>query len=224
MAIKSPVLILAVLGATAFFLFSGKREQRFTPPATGPTALPKPITSTRPTVGVGESPPGGGISFGSRPSLPIPPIPPRTADPVEPFIGPVLPTIPTRPSIPAAPSVTTPSRPDPLDPPAVRALTSTTVVPLPGRDPIGEEQSDPLGRASGVRVGLASGSVTVQSQQPFAFRPITALEFQALQAEERQNIIDIGISLGGRAARSVAGAGRIAGQRFTRFPGADPIL
>jgi len=100
MAAKSPILILAVLGAAAFFLFSGKREQRFDPSPGGPTARPQPITSTRPTVRFGEDPPGGGISFGGRDPLPIPPVP---------FIGP---TQPPRPPIPV-PIISITTRPDP---------------------------------------------------------------------------------------------------------------
>jgi len=125
MATKSPVLILAVLGAAALLLFSGKREQRFTPPAGGPTARPQPITSTRPTVMFGEEPPGGGISFGSRDPLPIPPVP---------FIGP---TLPIRPSVPTAPTA---SRP-PVSLP-IRGPIS------PGVPAFGPEPFGPIGRAA----------------------------------------------------------------------------
>jgi len=74
-------IAIALLAAAALFAFSGlgkKREQEFSPPALGPTALPKPITSTRPTIIFGAGAPGGGITFGRRDALPIPPVPALT--------------------------------------------------------------------------------------------------------------------------------------------------
>jgi len=128
MATKSPVLILAVLGAAAFFLFSGKREQRFSPAVGGPTARPQPITSTRPTVGFGEDAPGGGISFGGRDPLPIPPVP---------FIGPIL---PPRPPVPVVIDIST-TRPDPT---LTVVRSQTTGAILGGRTAEGAARVDAL--------------------------------------------------------------------------------
>jgi len=139
MATKSPVLILAVLGTAAFFLFSGKREQRFDPSPGGPTARPQPITSTRPTVRFGEDAPGGGISFGGRDPLPIPPVP---------FIGPTLPT--TRPDIVPIIDIST-TRPDPT----LRVVRSqTTGAILGGRTAEGAARVDAL-NISLINTGLA---------------------------------------------------------------------
>jgi len=110
-----PGLILLALAAGALFAFSGFRRSgsgtSFTPPPGGPTARPQPITSTRPTVRVGEEPPGG-ISFGSRDPLPIP-SPPRLPTPTPmPTTSPMPTAMPTPIARPG--SVTSaPTRPGP---------------------------------------------------------------------------------------------------------------
>lgn len=181
---KSPVLILAVLGAAAFLLFSGKRAQQFRPPVGGPTAQPQPITSTRPTVPSGTS--SGGISFGSRDPLPIPPVPPLSTrpDPVGPFIGPTDPFI-GRPPVPVSPTSVFPARP-PVSLPITGPIS-------PGVPAFGPEPIPSLFVAPDETPVVVSRS-----------RPITGSEFRRIQAGETVPgavgftlpIIDIGISRG----------------------------
>ena len=227
MATKSPILILAVLGAAAFFLFSGKRAQRFDPPVGGATAQPQPITSTRPTVPFGADPPGGGISFGSRPPLPIPPVPPLTDDD-PPFIGPILPPVtdPGRPPVsppsgfPARPPVSLPITgpispgvpafgPQPIPdlfvaPEETPVLSPTRPLPItgpisPGVPAFGPQPIPDLFVAPIIDIEIRPGATGIPSQGPEPFGPgVNRLEPVRVE----------GPSIGGV---------------FTLFPGADRI-